>query len=162
MKKDILDSIKGIVDCSIETLHYLNIAEDDLKPENPLPVILAYCQRSGMSEDKERSMFDVNIVMLEKMPTRVFGSTDLAYEELLLTRQDEMAEVLETIIEILTGTEYSFPYELTSDAEYDYISNFTDYDYNAVKAVFTVSVNRALPKCCITFDKEKLAELNGE
>jgi hypothetical protein len=159
MKRTIVDDIGKIVGTSIETLTFLNISQNDIKNDEQLPLCCAYSIKSGLTVDKSQSRYDVTIMILEKMPDRKMGVSDLLYQQTVIDRQDELADVVETIIEILTGQQYNFGYDLESDVEYSFMSNFTDFDYLAASGEFTVSVKKNTPRCCITFDKNALRAL---
>ena len=155
LKRQILRDINQVCNASLNEIHFLNVDKEDIKTNQKWPTLLANAKQSTISQNKEIKTFEVSILMLMPMPVRVFGISDVAFEQMISDEQDSMADVVEEIIYILTSNDFNFPYDLASDAEFEYESNYTDYGLNACQVVFNVSA-KSSKKCCSNFNLELL------
>jgi len=156
MSRLIIRDIEKIVGASKTNLHFLNIAETELRDNQRYPVCIALSKTAALASDLQLKNYDVTVVILEKMPIREPEDSDFKFESKIDARQEEFISIVEEIIAILVGEEFNFPYSIVGDVSFDSLSQFTDYELIGVRADFTLSERYNPVKCCTFFDQALL------
>lgn len=163
--------IEHIVGSSLDNLYYISTRTGHLPSDQRFPIIIAYAQSSSIQgyndiDEKTARISNVTIVMLEKelqpetIPNGKGGFTresELAYQNRLKNRREEMILVFEQIILYLTSEDFPFKYEVVSDIDYAPVEiDENAYGLYGEQVSFSVSCPFIRASCCVDFDETKI------